>query len=107
MSDLRGNILEISGGDLSDWVYGTDLYTAPDGYVIVSAQPGSSGCTLNTGTLWQKDKNTAAEAVTNAVGSKWFGQSVTGGVIVPKYPLTKVKLSAGDCMVYLRKSDWR
>lgn len=107
MSGVAQNILKIAGGDQSDWVSGTDLYTVPDGYIVYAINPGADGCTIDDGSLWQKSKHTSNEAITDAVASQWYGRSVTSGPIVPKYPITKVKLSAGDCQVFMKKTDWR
>lgn len=103
---FRGGILQISGGDLSDWVSGTSAYTAPTGYFIYAIEPGSDGCTIDTGT-WLQGKGETASTITDAVGSQWIDSSVTAGPIIPKFPVVSITLSAGTCAVYMRKTTWR
>ena len=107
MSDVRKNIAGIAGADYSDWISGTGTYTVDDGFEAYTFMPGTSGATIDTGT-WIVNKTTkTATTITDTTKSQWIDTSITVGPLVFAYPVATIKLSAGDGLLYCRKSDLR
>ena len=99
MRGLKGNIKEISGGDFSDWIYGTSKYTVPLGYEAYAFVPDSGGATIDAAD-WLRGN--VITAISSAYKSKWLDQSVTAGFINFVNPLVTITLSAGSGMLYCR-----
>lgn len=99
-------LINIAGGDYSDWLRGTGEYDVPAGYTAYAFQPGSSGATINAAKWLKRSGSSYAEtAVTDTYKSKWFQRSITAGPLVFADPITSITLSAGDGMLYLRKDQ--
>jgi len=106
MSGQMLTLQNIAGGDFSDWVSGTSAYVVPNGYEAYGFQPGASGATISAAS-WitnPRQANTVV-AVTDTYKSLWLNSSVTTGPIIFLHPVTTLTLSAGDGLIFCRKSN--
>ena len=105
MSGTQNYIKNISGGDFSDWVYGTSEYDVPTGYEAYAFVPDSGGATIDTGKWLAGSTNDVETTITATYKSQWIDQSVTVCPIVFYRPVTSITLSAGSGMIYCRRSQ--